>query len=90
LRTNLPKRTTIGSVERIRDLVNLQLGGAPIRPLPAEPRQIPFRAGMVYFEINANSDDWRLIEQSGGIAIHVSGDVPDLEFEMWAIRGRVR
>lgn len=90
LRTNLPKRTTIGSVERIRDLVNLQLGGAPIRPLPAEPRQIPFRAGMIYFEINANSDDWRLIERSGGVAIHVSGDVPDLEFEMWAIRGRVR
>ena len=27
IRTNLPKRTTIGAVERIRDLVNLQLGG---------------------------------------------------------------
>jgi len=90
IRTNLPKRTTIGAVERIRDLVNLQLGGAPIRPLPAEPRQIPFRAGMVYFEINANSDDWRLIERSGGVAVHVSGDVPDLEFELWAIRGRTR
>ena len=90
IRTNLPKRTTVGAVERIRDLVNLQLGGAPIRPLPAEPRQIPFRAGMVYFEINANSADWRLIEQSGGVAIHVSGDVPDLEFELWAIRGRAR
>ena len=51
IRTNLPKRTTIGAVERIRDLVNLQLGGAPIRPLPAEPRQIPFRAGMVYLEV---------------------------------------
>ena len=90
IRTNLPKRTTVGAVERIRDLVNLQLGGAPIRPLPAEPRQIPFRAGMVYFEINANAADWRLIEQSGGVAIHVSGDVPDLEFELWAIRGRTR
>jgi len=90
IRTNLPKRTTIGAVERIRDLVNLQLGGAPIRPLPAEPRQIPFRAGMVYFEVNANSDDWRLIERSGGVAIHVSGEVPDLEFELWAIRGRTR
>lgn len=90
IRANLPKRTTIGAVERIRDLVNLQLGGAPIRALPAEPRQIPFRAGMIYFEINANSDDWGLIERSGGIAVHVSGDVPDLELELWAIRGRVR
>ena len=90
LRVNLPKRTTIGPVERIRDLVNLQLGGAPIRALPTEPRQIPFRAGMVYFEINANSEDWKLVERSGGAALHVSGEVPDLALEMWAIRGRVR
>ena len=90
LRVNLPKRTTIGPVERIRDLVNLQLGGAPLRPLPTEPRQIPFRAGMVYFEINVNSEDWKLVERSGGAALHVSGEVPDLALELWAIRGRVR
>ena len=90
MRANLPKRTTIGPVERIRDLVNLQLGGAPIRPLPAEPRQIPFRAGMVYFEINTAAEDWKIVERSGGVAVHVSGDVPDLVIELWAIRGRVR
>ena len=90
LRANLPKRTTIGPPERIRDLVNLQLGGAPIRALPTEPRQIPFRGGMVYFEINANAEDWKLVERSGGMALHVSGDVPDLSLELWAIRGRIR
>lgn len=90
LRQNMPKRTKIGAVERIRDLVNLQVGGAPIRPLQAEPRQIPFRAGMVYFEINTSSEDWRLIERSGGAALHVSGDVPDFDLELWAIRGRIR
>ncbi|WP_309644006.1 type VI secretion system baseplate subunit TssK [Phenylobacterium sp.] len=90
VRLNLPRRTTIGPVERIRDLVNLQLGGAPIRPLPTEPRQIPFRAGMVYFEVNTNADDWKIVERSGGVAIHVSGEVPDLTLELWAIRGRVR
>lgn len=90
MRQNMPKRTKVGAVERIRDLVNLQLGGAPIRPLQAEPRQIPFRAGMVYFEVNTGSEDWRLVEKSGGVAVHVSGDVPDLHLELWAIRGRVR
>ena len=90
VRVNLPRRTTIGPVERIRDLVNLQLGGAPIRALPTEPRQIPFRSGMVYFEINTAADDWKVVERSGGVAIHVSGDVPDLTLELWAIRGRVR
>lgn len=90
LRANLPKRAKIGAVERIRDLVNLQLGGAPIRALPAEPRQIPFRAGMIYFEINTNAEDWRHVERSGGAAIHVSGEVPDLQLELWAVRGSMR
>lgn len=90
LRTNLPRRTTIGPVERIRDLVNLQLGGAPIRALPTEPRQIPFRAGMVYFEVNTKADDWKIVERSGGVALHVSGEVPDLQLELWAIRGRIK
>ena len=90
IRVNLPRRTTIGPVERIRDLVNVQVAGAPIRALPTEPRQIPFRAGMVYFEINTNSEDWKLIEQSGGVALHVSGEIPDLNLELWAIRGRLK
>jgi len=90
IRANLPRRTTIGPVERIRDLVNFQLSGAPIRALPTEPRQIPFRSGMVYFEINTNAEDWKVIERSGGAAFHVSGEVPDLVLELWAIRGRVK
>ena len=47
-------------------------------------------AGMVYFEINTAAEDWKIVERSGGVAIHVSGDVPDLVIELWAIRGRVR
>lgn len=89
LRGNLPKRITIGAVERIRDLVNLQLVGVPIRPLPVEPRQIPYRANAVYFELNSRHDQWELVRASGGIAFHVAGDVPDLELDLWAIRGRL-
>ncbi|MEM6537543.1 MAG: type VI secretion system baseplate subunit TssK [Pseudomonadota bacterium] len=88
LRGSLPKRTTIGAVERIRDLVNMQLGGAPIRPLAAEPRQIRYRAGAVYFSIQASHEEWRAVQSSGGVAIHVSGELPDLDVALWAIRGR--
>lgn len=90
LRVNMPKRTTIGAVERIRDLVNLQLVGVPIRPLATEPRQIPFRPGVTYFAVNTHSEQWATIRSSGGIAIHVAGDVPDLDLELWAIRGQAR
>ncbi|MGF1461681.1 MAG: type VI secretion system baseplate subunit TssK [Maricaulaceae bacterium] len=88
LRTNLPKRITLGAVERIRDLVNMQLGGAPIRPLATEPRQIPYRAGVVYFEISAEHEEWEMVKASGGVAVHVAGDFPNLELALWAIRGR--
>lgn len=86
LRANLPKRITIGSVERIRELVNLSIGGVSISPLPAEPRQIPFRKGMIHFEINTSAKEWATVKGSGGMAVHVSGEMPDLSLELWAIR----
>lgn len=87
LRANLPRRMKIGSVEHIRDLVNRALPGADIYPMPAEPRQIPFRANTVYFSINTRHEQWQAIRTSGSVALHVSGDIPGLELEMWAIRG---
>ena len=45
VRTRFPSQVKIGPVERIGDLVNLQLPGIPLNPLPVAPRQIPFHAG---------------------------------------------
>jgi type VI secretion system protein ImpJ len=44
LRARFPTQVKIGPVERIRDLVNLQLPGVTLRPLPVAPRQIPYHA----------------------------------------------
>ncbi|MGH7084835.1 MAG: type VI secretion system baseplate subunit TssK, partial [Acetobacteraceae bacterium] len=30
---------------------------------------------------------WQQMQSSGGFAIHVSGDFPNLRVELWAIRG---
>ncbi len=87
LRANMPRRTKIGSVEHIRDLVMRQLPGADLYPMAAEPRQIPFRANTVYFSINSRHEQWQAVRTSGAVALHVAGDVPGLELEMWAIRG---
>jgi type VI secretion system protein ImpJ len=86
LRANLPRRAKIGSVEHIRDLVMRQLPGADIYPLPSEPRQIPFRANSVYFSINVRHEQWQTVRTSGAVALHVAGDIPGLELELWAIR----
>jgi type VI secretion system protein ImpJ len=85
LRTRFPAQVKIGPAEKLRDLVNLQLPGIVLRPLPVAPRQIPYHAGS-YFEMERSGDLWKQLERSGGLAMHIAGEFPGLELECWAIR----
>ena len=87
LRRLFPSQVKIGAVEHIRELVNVALPGIAVRPLPVAPRQLPFYAGATYFELDRGSPHWQQMQNSGGFAIHVSGDFPNLRLELWAIRG---
>lgn len=87
LRRNLPNQTKIGPVEQIRELINVALPGIAIRALPVAPRQLPYYSGTSYFELDRSSPYWAALARSGGVAIHIAGDVPGLELECWAIRG---
>ncbi|TQV76417.1 type VI secretion system baseplate subunit TssK [Aliikangiella marina] len=86
LRTHLPAHIKIASVERIRQLVNAAMPGIALKPLPVSPREIPFRSGYHYFELEKHSEFWNELKTSGGIALHIGGDFPGLELEFWAIR----
>jgi type VI secretion system protein ImpJ len=86
LRRNFPTLCKIGPVEQIRELINVALPGIAVRPLPVAPRQLPYYAGTTYFELDRSSAYWAALARSGGIAIHVTGEVPGLEMECWAIR----
>lgn len=86
LRQRFPAQVKIGPAEKIRDLVNLQLPGIALQPLPVAPRQLPFHAGYFYFELDRGGELWRLLERSGNFAMHIPGDFPGLELELWAIR----
>jgi len=86
VRNGFPPQVKIGSVEKIRDLVNLQLPGIGLRPLPVAPRQLPFHAGFTYFELDRSSEYWQLLSQSAGFALHVPGAFPGLVIQFWAIR----
>ena len=79
-------QTKVGPVDRLRDLVNLQLPGIALQALPVAPRQLPFHAGFFYFELERGGDLWRQFEKSGNLALHIAGDFPGLELELWAIR----
>jgi type VI secretion system protein ImpJ len=87
LRRSFPNLCKIGPVEQIRELITVALPGIGARALPVAPRQLPYYAGTSYFELDRTSPYWAALNQSGGIAIQVSGDLPGLEIECWAIRG---
>ena len=86
LRTQFPSQIKIGSVEKIRELVNLSLPGIPAAPLPVAPRQIPYHSGNAYFQLDRSNELWAQLATSGGIAIHVAGEFPGLQMELWAIK----
>jgi type VI secretion system protein ImpJ len=87
LRKRFPSQLKIGPVETIRDLVNLQLPGVPVHAVPVAPRQIPYHAGYVYFELDQSHELWGRLKTSGGVGLHIAGEFPGLAMEFWAIRG---
>lgn len=86
VRRHFASQTKVGPTEEIRQLVNSALPGIALRPLPAAPRQLPYHAGVVYFELDRDSPYWSRISTTGGIAFHVPTDFPGLKMELWAIR----
>ena len=79
-------RSKLGPADRLKDLVNLQLPGVAMRSLPVAPRQLPFHAGSHYFELERQGELWKQLERTGNLALHVGGDFPGLELELWAVR----
>lgn len=88
IRRHFPTQAKVGPVETIRQLVNSALPGVSLRPLPVAPRQIPYHAGVVYFELDSDSQYWKQMTTSGGLAIFVAGEFPGLTLELWAIRNQ--
>jgi type VI secretion system protein ImpJ len=87
LRKRFATQLKLGPVERIRDLVTRQLAGVPVHPMPTAPRQIPYHAGSVYFELDQSHDLWSQSKNSGGIGMFLPDEFPGLGLEFWAIRG---
>ncbi len=86
LRSRFPAQAKLGPIERIRDLVHLQLPGIGMRPLSNAPRQIPYHSGYIYFELEKTGEMWQQFQGTGGLALHLSGDFPGLQLEFWALR----
>jgi type VI secretion system protein ImpJ len=86
MRRQLPTQSKVGPVEKIRDLVNLQLPGIGVSPMAVAPRQLPYTSGFLYFECDKNSPMWRMLKTSGGIAMHFGSGFAGLDLQLWAVR----
>ncbi len=86
LRNRLPAQMKVGPVEQIRQMVNLHLPGINLRPLSAAPRQLPFHARQLYFSLELDAAMRSQLDSSGGFAMHVAGEFPELQLNLWAIR----
>lgn len=83
-----PQVCKVGPSDRLADLVRSHLPGIPLQTLPVPPRQIPFNAGFVYFQVDSHGPLWEHLLKFGGLALHVAGEFPGLRMELWGIRDR--
>ncbi|HAT1682907.1 TPA: type VI secretion system baseplate subunit TssK [Klebsiella oxytoca] len=88
LRRQLLQQTKVASSEKIRELISLQLPGIPLLPLPVAPRQLPYHAGYSYFQLDKQSPAWQMLASGNTLAFHISGEFPELDLQLWAIRGQ--
>ncbi len=86
LRSRFPAQSCVAPADMLKKLVNNNLPGIKLRALPVAPRQLPFHAGHQYFELDNSGELWQQFQQSGSLALHVGGEFPGLEMQLWAIR----
>jgi type VI secretion system protein ImpJ len=79
-------QTKISAPQQLHELVRSHLPGLELQRLPVPPRQIPYSAGYVYFELMKSGPFWDKVSNAGAIAMHVAGDFPALKMELWGIR----
>lgn len=87
LQQQFAAQAKVGPSERLPDLVRGHLPGIALQALPVPPRQIPFNAGYVYYELSRMGALWEQVARHGGLALHVAGDFPSLKLELWGVRG---
>lgn len=88
LRRQFTQQTKVSSVEKIRELISLQLPGVPLVALPVAPRQLPYHAGYIYYQLDKTSIAWQQLSNSSGFALHIAAAFEDLELQFWAIRSQ--
>jgi type VI secretion system protein ImpJ len=90
VRRSMPSVVKIGSVAKMQQLVQSALPGVPLTPVAAPPSQIRVMPNYIYFELDRSSADWRDFATAPALGLHIAGDWPDLDLELWCVRKQSR
>lgn len=81
------QQSKIAATDKIRHVVSVQVPGVPLQSRAAAPRQLPYHEGYVYFDLDKGVSSWQDVVNAGALALHISGTFPELDMQLWAIRG---
>lgn len=80
------QQSKISSPEKIRNMVSVQIPGIPLRALMVAPASFPTIPGSAISNSTRAASSTEMAA-AGAVALHVSGSFPDLNMQLWAIRG---
>ena len=85
LKHQFVQQTTIASKDKLRDLVTSHVSGIKLVPVLQVPNNIPMYDHYLYFEMDRNAALWGEIATTGIIAMHIAGNFPELQMQLWTI-----
>ncbi|HEX8240421.1 MAG TPA: type VI secretion system baseplate subunit TssK [Allosphingosinicella sp.] len=86
IRSLFPSVAKIGSVQKMRQIVDSALPGVPLRHTPTPPPQLRVLPGYVYFELDRGVPDWLDFATAPALGLHVAGEWPQLKLELWCVK----
>lgn len=85
LATEFPQHCKVGPGDRLADLIRNHVPGISLQLLPVPPRQIPFNAGYLYFQLDTQGPLWAHLLTHGGLGLHLGTHFPGLRLELWGL-----
>lgn len=86
IQREFPRATRIASATQINALVAAGSKGVDLLSHIDLPTRVGDRAGRIFFELDRQGSHWEAVRASGGLALHVAGDYPNLDLQLWACR----
>lgn len=79
-------QSKLSAPHQLPELIRSHLPGLALNPLPVPPRELPFHAQHVYFEVVQDGAFWPQVARQGGLALHIAGSFPGLQLALWGVR----